>query len=480
MDDKKGVIRELNADDFAIHDVKRGPSFRSLESKEQYETARSAAAAKRQAVSEPPREEAAETKRAKKKRRIDLSEMDTSFLHPAKDESMKVGKDDFAFPINLTVLGCVALLSLFGVVMVASSSYYYAYTYMGDSLYFLGKQIMWLLIGGIVLIVAAIFPMKWIKRLSLVIYALSVFFCVAVLFFGETVNGSTRWLNIAGISFQPAEFAKLGVAIYVAVLVEQYQTKIKKPGMFLALFSVTIIPAILVGIENLTSALIIAVIGFAIMFVGGCRFKGFFLFVFPVALLILAALVAPIILSRVYGDEWASVLPGFLQKLFNFFMYRTDRISSWINPWKEATGGGYQTVQALYAVGSGGFFGRGLGNSLQKLGFIPEAHNDIIFAVICEELGVFGAAIVIVLFSILVFEGIKIAANAQDRFAGYVTAGITAQIGLQAILNMAVNLNLVPTTGVSLPFISYGGTSLVFLMASVGLMLNASRRAPGR
>ena len=156
-------------------------------------------------------------------------------------------------------------------------------------------------------------------------------------------------------------------------------------------------------------------------------------------------------------------------------MYRSNRVEAYLDPFKYAQGIGYQTVQSLYAIGSGGIFGAGLGESIQKLGFIPEAYNDIIFAVICEELGLFGATIVLLLFGILIKQGIRIAMNAPDRYMSYVAVGFTAQVGIQAIMNVAVNTNTIPATGASLPFISYGGTAMILLLCSMGVLLNISR-----
>ncbi|MBO6158690.1 MAG: FtsW/RodA/SpoVE family cell cycle protein [Firmicutes bacterium] len=360
---------------------------------------------------------------------------------------------------NFNLMACTIVLMVFGAMMVTSSSYSYAYTMIGDSLYFFKRQMIWLIVGMIaMLLVMALARMDWIRKWSFVIYVASVFFCVLVLFIGNTVNGSTRWLGIGDIvTFQPSEFAKLAVVLYISNLVENHREDITKLRTFIFLLGVVALPAGLVAIENLTSGVIIAVIGVVIMYLGGVSYRHL-LGALAVGLAFLALfLIAP------------RIIPALAD-----YSYRLLRVQAWLDPFQYALDDGYQTVQSLYAVGSGGLFGRGLGQSIQKLGFIPEAYNDIIFAIICEELGLFGAAVVVILFSVFTWNGVKVSLNAPDRYTSYVSAGIVGQISLQAILNIAVNTNLIPTTGVSLPFISYGGSSMLFLMASVGLVLNIS------
>ena len=369
-----------------------------------------------------------------------------------KDNQPKI----FAFSnrgeANFNIIAVTIILMVLGVVMVTSSSYYYAYTTIGDSLYFFRRQMIWLVVGMIaMLLVMALARMDWIRRWSLVIYLASVFFCVLVLLIGNNVNGSTRWLGIGDfITFQPSEFAKLAIVLYISHLVDMHREDI-------LLLAIIAIPAGLVAIENLTSGVIIAAVGVLIMFMGGVSYKHLLLALLAGGLVLGVFLIAP------------RIIPSLAE-----YSYRLLRVQAWLDPFQYALDDGYQTVQSLYAVGSGGFFGRGLGQSIQKLGFIPEAYNDIIFAIICEEMGLFGAAIVVLLFGIFTWNGVKVSLSAPDRFTSFVCAGIVGQISLQAILNIAVNTNLIPTTGVSLPFISYGGSSMLFLMASVGLILNIS------
>ncbi len=360
---------------------------------------------------------------------------------------------------NFNIIACTVILMVIGLIMVTSSGYYYAYTVIGDSFYFFRRQLIWLIVGLIaMLLVMALARMDWIRKWSLLIYLMSIFFCVLVLIIGNSVNGSTRWLGIGDfITFQPSELAKLAVVLYIASLVDQHKADITKLRTFIMLLVVIGIPAGLVAIENLTSGIIIAMVGVLIMYLGGVSYKHLFMAAGVGVLLMALFLLAPRIIPALED-----------------YSYRLLRVQAWLDPFKYELDDGYQTVQSLYAVGSGGLFGRGLGQSIQKLGAIPEAYNDIIFAIICEEMGLFGAAVVVILFAIFTWNGVKVSLNAPDRYTSLVSAGIIGQISLQAIMNIAVNTNLIPTTGVSLPFISYGGSSMLFLMASIGLVLNIS------
>ena len=368
---------------------------------------------------------------------------------------------------DFTIIACVVILSFIGLVMVTSSSYYYAYTEMEDSMYFFRRQFVWLAVGAAAMIVAMKIPLSLLRKAAKVAYLLSILFCVLVLFIGTERNGSTRWIGVGNLSFQPAELAKIGVALYMAVLVEKHQKDIQEIKVFLKLFGLIALPTLLVAYQNLSSGIIIACIGVIIMFVGGARWKHFFYIVLPLAVLVALVVVIPLFID-------VEDMPGPIQGFMNEFLYRSARVKAWLDPFSYAQDEGYQTIQSLYAVASGGFFGRGLGQSIQKLGFIPEAHNDIIFSIICEELGLFGAGIVIALFAMFTWHGIKISLFAPNKFTALLSAGIVGQIAVQAILNVAVNTNSIPATGITLPFISYGGSSMLFLMVSVGIVLNIS------
>lgn len=368
---------------------------------------------------------------------------------------------------SFVILATTILLLVLGLIMVTSSSYYYAYNTMGDSMYFFRRQFIWIIISIVAMVVVSRVPLAWFHRTSRVVYIFSVFCCVLVIFIGRTVNGSTRWLGVGSLSFQPSELAKLAVALFVAKLCEEKGEEIREFKTFFRILMIVGIPAALVAYQNLSSGIIIGMIGVIIMYLGGARIKHFILIVGPVAILVILTVTLPMV---IHLDADSTGIGAFLYN----FAYRSSRIRAWLNPFDYAMDEGYQTVQALYAVGSGGFFGRGLGQGIQKLGVIPYAYNDIIFAIVCEELGIFGAGIVVLLFSVFGYVGTRISIFAPNKFTAFLAAGLTGQITLQAVLNIAVNTNSMPPTGISLPFISYGGSSMLFLMASVGLILNIS------
>ena len=369
---------------------------------------------------------------------------------------------------NFTFIACLVLLSLIGLIMVTSSSVYFAYNNTGDSLYFFKRQLIWLAISTVVLIGAVYVPLKWYRRFAFAAYVLSIILLVAVMIVGEEINGSKRWLGFGDYSFQPSEFAKIATALFMALLVDQHRDDIQSVWTFAKLLIVLLIPTCLILIENLSTAIVNMGIGLVIMFVGGARIKHFLVLVVP----LLAALVFIVTIPLVVPID---SMPEWIQPLMEEWSYRTIRVRAWLNPWDYASGDGYQAIQSLYAVGSGGLFGVGLGQSVQKLGFIPEAHNDIIFAVLCEELGLVGAGVVLLLFAGLVWNGIKIAVHAPNQFSSLLAVGMITQVAIQVIINVAVNTNSIPVTGVTLPFISYGGSSLLFLMGSMGILLNISR-----
>lgn len=417
-------------------------------------------------------EESRSENRKKKEGFFEKTEIGSRTKAVIRKMSRAETKGNFSLPqirheSNFAVIACTVLLCVIGLVMVASSSYYYAYTTTGDSLYFFRRQLIFVAIGVVVMIVASRFPLKLIRNVSFAVYLVAVACTILVLRFGTSANGSTRWLGVGSFSFQPAELAKLGVALYVSRLVEDEREHMKEGKTFFKLLIVIGIPAAFVAYQNLSSGVIIAAIGVVIMFVGGAKFSHFLKVLLLVGVPIVILLVIPLIMDVSQMDN---ALGRFLQE----FSYRSDRISAWRDPFGDSMGDGYQTVQALYAVGSGGFFGRGLGQSIQKMGYIPFAYNDIIFAVICEELGVLGAGLVMVLFGIFAWNGIKISLEAPNSFTSMLSLGLVSQIALQAVLNIAVNLNAIPATGISLPFISYGGSSMLFLMGSVGLIVNIS------
>ena len=267
-----------------------------------------------------------------------------------------------------------------------------------------------------------------------------------VLFIGEEYNGSKRWLSLGPFSFQPSEFAKVAVILFLAWLVTRSGRKMGSMKALLGVMASVLPIAGLVGASNLSTAIIILGIGVTLVFVASPRYTPFLLM----------------------GAGGA----GFMAVFLALESYRLERLLIWRDP--EAYEKGYQTLQGLYAIGSGGLFGRGLGESVQKLGFVPEAQNDMIFSIICEELGLFGAGILLFLFLVLIWRFFVIASRSPDLFGALIAAGAMAHMMIQVILNIGVVTNTIPNTGITLPFISYGGTSIVFLLLEMGVVLSVS------
>ena len=345
-----------------------------------------------------------------------------------------------------TLLVTVLVLVIAGLVLLTSISAYNGNVKFHDSFYYLKKQGFATGLGLVgMAVISRIDYHRWIP-LAVPGYLLSILLGVAVLLFGEEYNGSKRWLSLGPVSFQPSEFAKVAVIVFLSWLIEK---NIKKMGKFksIVLTMLTILPIVgLVGASNLSTAIIILGIGAVMIFTASPKYLQFF--------------------WMIAGGA------GFMTIFLALESYRLERIAIWRNPEKYEKG--YQTLQGLYAIGSGGLFGRGLGNSVQKLGFLPEAQNDMIFSNICEELGLVGAGILIGVFLILIWRFFVIAAKAEDLTGALIATGAMAHMMIQIILNIAVVTNSIPNTGITLPFISYGGTSVVFLLLEMGLVLSVS------
>lgn len=365
----------------------------------------------------------------------------------AKRKYIKPGGYDF------TVMFIVLTLVLFGIVMIFSSSYYYTMTsakYEYDMFHFLKRQSIWAVLGIIAMVAAMNVPYTFWRRFATLCYWLSNVFLVLLPFIGIEAGGQKRWLGVGSLQFQPSEFTKIAVILYLSIYVIEHRKELGNIKGFLRACVVLLIPVVLIAVSNFSSALLVGLMGATILFVASPRVWYF-------------------------GAAIAAAVPlGAIAILLPQFRYRLGRITTWLDPWADPTGTGFQTIQSLYAVASGGLFGLGLGQSRQKT-FIPEAYNDIIFAIICEELGLVGAALVILLFAVLIWRGIRIAMNAKDSFGMLVATGITAVIAFQSIINIGVVTNTIPNTGQPLPFVSYGGTSLLFLMGMIGILLNISR-----
>ena len=318
------------------------------------------------------------------------------------------------------------------------------------------KQGMSAVIGLVAMIVLSKIDYRMYKKWLWLIYVFCILILIAVSFVGIEANGAKRWMIIAGFNFQPSEFTKIGFIIFFAALLsglkETNRMKHIGWGFFYPLALMAVPAGILYVLQNHFSVtLLLAVVTAVQMLIAGTNIFHFLIFGVPGAIGIVA-----IILKK--GDG-----------------FRSGRIATWLNPWSDLTGDGWQIVQSLYAIGSGGLFGVGLGNSKQKYLYIPEPQNDFIFAVLAEELGFIGCVAVIVLFAMLVWRGIIIAMKAPDLFGSLTAIGIVTLIGLQVIINIAVVTNTVPVTGMPLPFFSYGGSALISILASVGILLNISR-----
>lgn len=352
----------------------------------------------------------------------------------------------------------------FGLIMIYSTSSYTAQLEYGRADYYFRKQLFFVL-GGLVCmyITYRMDYHKW-RNWALAIFIVSILLIIALIPFGSAANGAKRWIRFGGVGIQPADIAKFAVIIMASASVCSMGKKMKKLRYVfkVCLLTAGILAAmVLVISNNMSSAIIIVGIAAVITFVA---YPGYRIYIAFVVLAVLALIPLKGILTNYFSS-------GDMTQSFRF-----NRIMVWLDPEKYASGTGYQTVQALYAIGSGGLFGKGLGKSLQKLGFIPESQNDMIFSIICEELGLFGAVCVILLFMIMLWRIVHIAQNAPDLFGSLVAVGVFAHIAIQVVLNIAVVTNFIPNTGVSLPFISYGGTSAIIIMTEIGIVLNISSK----
>lgn len=360
---------------------------------------------------------------------------------------------------DYSLLFITMLLVCVGVVMVYSTSSYYAVKQkFGSAGYFFWRQLIFAGIGFVVMLIVSKFNYSWLIakvgkikfRLVFLVYGVCFALQALVLAIGKSVKGAKRWIEIPGIgSFQPSELTKIGVIVFVAYAASASPKSFQRPWGFFKIVLYTLPLIGFVGIENLSTALILCGITFVICFVTS-RKKWYFYICILLAFAGLAALL-------VFGGG-----------------FRSERLDAWRNI--ETHPKGYQILQGMYAIASGGWFGKGLGNSVQKLGFIPESHNDMIFTVICEELGIVTALAILMLYVVLLWRLFVIASNAKDLFGSLICVGIMVHIAMQVVMNIAVVTNTMPSTGIPLPFISYGGTSLVVLMAELGLALSVSAR----
>lgn len=357
------------------------------------------------------------------------------------------GKMDFWIFIT------IAILLAMGTIMVFSSSAAYAYSRFGDTYYFLKRQLIWLAVGFVAMMVTANFDYRRYAKMSPWLIGITLVLLILTALVGFELNGAKRWLGTSSFSFQPSEILKITLIMFLAYVMSK---NYRKMGTFLTGFIMPIaitgsFALILYKQPHMSCALIIVAVTAIMMVLAGTKIRYF------------AAAVAAMI----------PVIIGIVLKM----PYIMERVLTFLDPFADTSDSGYQIIQSLYAIGSGGLFGRGIGRSLQKYLYLPEPYNDFILSILAEELGFVGVVAVIFLFGLLIWRGFRVANNAPDRFGSLMAAGITALIAVQVVINIAVVTSSMPVTGMPLPFFSYGGTSLVFLMADMGILLNISRYA---
>ena len=370
------------------------------------------------------------------------------------EDSWFILKGSFDIPFFILVLTLLGI----GLIMLFSASHANALYYTGSSYAYIYRQLLIAIAGVVFMIVISFFNYRKLHYFAFLSYIVSVAL-LCVTHFMPARQGAQRWIIIGGHQFQPSELAKVALVIFMADMICRFGDRMGefKIGtlMFLAILGGIALP--LVTQPHLSATIIVGIMSVAMMYVGGARLKH--LFIVVGACLTVAAL--------------AYIFFPSIQELF---AHAARRLEYWLDPFSDPQGAGYQTVQSLYAIGSGGFFGVGLGESRQKYMYLPEVQNDFVFAIVCEELGFIWAAAIIVLFALLVWRGFTIALKARDRFGSLIVIGLVTQVGVQAMLNIAVVTNTVPNTGISLPFFSYGGTALLVMLWQMGLVLSVSRQ----
>lgn len=356
-------------------------------------------------------------------------------------------------PFDFWIFAAVILLLSIGTIMVFSSSYYYSVKNEGNSFKFLIPQLQYMALSIIILVVTMNYDYKKWGKISPILLMGSIGLLVLVLIpnVGQVRNGAQRWLGVGTKTIQPSEIAKLTLIMFLAFSLSKRKEGLQSftKGLMPYLMLIGLIAGLVVIEPHLSGALIIVITAFIVLFCGGAKISHFVAMALPV---VIAGAVA------IATEPW-----------------RFGRIKAWLDPIGNKMNEGWQIYNSLLAIGSGGLFGRGLGQSMQKYLYIPEPYNDYIFAVLAEELGFLGSVVVMLLFLVFIWRGIKVAMNAPDTFGSLMAIGITSLIGLQFLFNVAVVTNSIPSTGISLPFFSYGGSSLMLLMFGVGILLNISR-----
>lgn len=354
--------------------------------------------------------------------------------------------------LDVPFLVLTVLLVLIGVLMMFSASYARAYSTEGKATYYFARQAVFAIVGiGIMLFFSTWNYQIW-RSVSFFILAAAIVFLLLVPLIGIEENGAKRWIYLGFTSFQPSEVAKLGIVLTFASMISYYRERMQsfREGILPFVVILAVVCGLLVLEPHLSAIIIIIGVSAAMLFLGGVKLRWFAL-----GLGVVGAFVAIYLATKGYAG---------------------DRIQAWLHPFEDESDSGYQIVQSLYAIGSGGLMGLGLGRSRQKYLYLPEEHNDYIFPIVCEELGFVGAMVVLLLFLLLILRGYWIALHARDRFGMLVVGGLTTLLALQVFLNIGVVTNLLPATGISLPFFSYGGTALLIQLFEMGVILSVSRQ----
>jgi cell division protein FtsW len=356
--------------------------------------------------------------------------------------------------LDLPFLVLTLVILSIGVIMVLSASFAREYYINGDPMKIFTRQMIFAVSGVAIMLVVSRFRVTTFRRWSVPLLGVSILMLAAVPFIGMEENGATRWIDLGITTFQPSEIAKLAEVMAFAVMICTYKDKMKtfKYGVMPFAAIVVVIVGLLFLEPHLSASVIILTLAVIMMFAGGTRMQWF-----VIGGLIVAA-AAYITVTQ--------------------FDYASGRITAWLNPESDPSGSGYQILQSLYAIGTGGLLGLGIGQGRQKYLYLPEEHNDYIFSVVCEELGYIGAILILLLFALLIVRGFWLALHAKDRYGSLVITGLTSLLAIQVFLNVAVVTNLVPSTGISLPFFSYGGTALWIQLVEMGIILSISRDIP--
>ena len=358
--------------------------------------------------------------------------------------------------LDMGFLSLVLILLSIGLVMLFSASYAYSYARFNNSYHFIIRQAIFAVVGVVIMFALSRVDVKVYRKMAIPLYVVSIALLVLVLALPPMVEGMDhkRWLVLGPITFQPSEIAKFAIITLFAHLIAKYHKRMDKFKFVMTLLLLLAVVCGLVVIEtHLSATILILLIGVVLMIVGGLAVK----------YIVMGAGVA-------VGAVILVVVTGVVD-------YASSRFTYWLDPWADASGSGYQTIQSLLAIGSGGLLGRGIGQARQKYSWLPEPHNDFIFAIVSEELGLIGAMIIVILFCLLIWRGFVIAMHSPDKFSSLMAVGLSFQVALQAALNIMVVTNTIPNTGISLPFFSYGGTALIILLAEMGVVLSISRSA---